>query len=326
MHTLKAEEAPDEGHDYISFDLSQFTFYRKSSETIELVQLSALKTKPRCDDLFMCGIVSFEGAKFKLEGVQFSELSIEGYDDLSSHSIANSIWLQTSQAKTRNVYYRLTTPSSEYERFHHAFLWIADLGKHFVDFLLKHAAVQLADFRTRFHKWLMKAHGRSADFQQWIRSLRFTDFRATIVAHAEYLWKEALAVITPESELRSHPIWVEFLCKVVPLQESTHSTNTKTVVTPFVYDCFKDFYFGNILDVRQIEEAANATARSTRAKLGFAREPSTSIDLPAMLPPQDIKAGDIVGLPRDGDSDWKADTNFGMNGNQIKVRPAANMC
>lgn len=313
LHTLKAEEALGIEQNYISFDLAQFTIYRNSSGPREMVQLSALKAKPGCDDLFMDGIVSFEGTTFRLQCVRFSELSIEGYNDTDCHLIAKSIWIQTVQGKPRDVYYRLTNPSHEYRRFHNVFLWTADLAKHFVDFLLAHAAVQLADFRSRFRDWLMGVHGKSTDIQEWIKCLPGTDFRATIVAHVEYLWKEALAVITPESELNSHLIWAEFLCKAVPLQKSTHSTDTKTVVTPFVYDCFKDLYFGSFLDVRHIEDAGTLTARLTKTMLGFASEPLTSINLPTMLPPEDIKAGDVVRLPRDDKvSAWKADTNFGM--------------
>ncbi|QDS77999.1 hypothetical protein FKW77_002298 [Venturia effusa] len=252
-----------------------------------MVPLNTLKTKSGCDDLIVDGLVSFEGIIFP-----------------------DSIWIQTARGNQKSVYYRLTTASHEYKRFHLAFLWVADLAKHFVDFLLEHAAVQLADFRGKFHAWLIEVHAESAEFQNWINYLPVTDFRTSIVAHIEYLWKEALDIITPESELKSHPIWAEFLCKAVPLQQHKHSSDTKTVVTPFVYDCFKNLSFGSFLDVRQIENAVALAAESTKSMLGFASDPSASIDVPAMLPPDNIKAGDVVGLPRDENSAWKAETNF----------------
>jgi DNA (cytosine-5)-methyltransferase 1 len=318
---LQATQPNEDDSDYTSFDLSQFTIYQPSESVLgvkEMVPLNVLKTKYRCDELLIDGIVSFNGTEFHLRAVPFEELSIEGYGDTECHSITDYIWIQTLYGQTSNTFYRLKTPHSDYLQFHSSFLWTADLAKYFIDFLAENDMVQLADFRSKFYEWLIAIHGSSAQFQSWISQFKGTDFRTAVIAHTEYLWKEAWAVIKPVEELESNPIWAEILdFTAIPWQknENTPEDNQSTVVTPFVYECFRDTYFGSVLDVRHTQEAAVLTAQQRmKEELGFTYDSFTRlIGFPVMLPPTDIQRGDIIALPR-SESVWhdEADTWFGL--------------
>jgi len=42
----------------------------------------------------------------------------------------------------------------EYRRFHMPYLWLATFAKYFIDYLMCHSRVELADFRSDFFQWL----------------------------------------------------------------------------------------------------------------------------------------------------------------------------
>lgn len=363
---LRTADIPEADTEYISFELSQFTIYQGRQSTspedtndeaieperevneLQMVPLHFLKTKRGCNELVLDATVTYAGASFHLRGVPFNILSIEGYGDETYHSVANAIWIQTPFGKGNNVWYRLATPSAEYLRFHFAFLWIADLGKHFVDYLEANSDIHLTDFRSNFHDWITVEHGQSAEFRAWIQQFGKTDFRTTIAAHIEYLWNEAGNVIRSENKLRRHHIWAEawsnapsYAYGTISRQENTyakktfaHTTITKTgkrktstfhytIVTPFVYNCFRGMYFGATLEERHIKSPAIRVAQGLRQQnLGFVSDPEDAYmckTLPIMGAPTNIRAGDVVGVPRDmvegKKKKWKdtALTWFGKN-------------
>jgi DNA (cytosine-5)-methyltransferase 1 len=286
-----------------------------------MVPLNALRTKRGCDKLMLHGIVSFNGTKLYLNSIPFSILAIEGYGDMECHSVANSIWIQTPLGNANNVWYRLAAPSAEYLRFHSAFLWIADLGKHFVDYLLENAMVCFTDFRCKFYAWLIERHGQSTEFQGWINKFQKTDFRTAIVAYIEYLWKEASDVL-PDRDARRHSLWVEAdprALNSIPRQQSMCAKNNSTIVTPFVYNCFSNMYFGSVMEARHVKDCTILAVQSLRREeLGFTSDSDAALSmtvLPEMQPPMNIRQGDVVGVMRDVESKWKdnADTWFGTH-------------
>ncbi|RDI81311.1 hypothetical protein Vi05172_g8512 [Venturia inaequalis] len=337
--------------EYISIELTEFTIYQVQQSSshadlndeldepegevdeLSMVPLHFLKTKRACKELVLNGTVTHADASFHLRAVTFDILSIEGYGDDDCHSVSQSIWIQTAHGKTKNIWYRLATPSAEYFRFHSDFLWIADFGKHFIDFLEANSHAHLSDFRSNFHDWIKDQHSQSKDFRAWFQEFGKVDFRTTVAAHIEYLWKEA-GVVFPVQQLSHHWIWAEADSKAFQQKKAKNKkrkntptqrrrlaihrqedllTNAKsTIVSPFVYDCFHSMYFGGMLEVRDIKQPVILAKQALRRqKLGFARNPSSASSVsPMMLPPYDINTGDVVVLPRDEDSVWKSDTNF----------------
>lgn len=144
-------------------------------ETYDMVPLHALRVRSGGNALLIDGDVSYEGTHYHLHAVPFVTLSIEGYGDTKCHSVSESVWIQTQLGEKSNVYYRLTTPRTDYFKHHSTFLWIADLGKYFVDYLLERDSVALVDFQGKFHQCLVKLHGYSSlpRLDQPIQRLRF---------------------------------------------------------------------------------------------------------------------------------------------------------
>lgn len=124
------------------------------------------------------------------------------------------------------------------------FVWLANLAKHFTDFLNRHEEVRIDDFRERFHLELEELHGTDAEFQKWQREYGDTDFRRAIAAHPDFLHKESVDI---DRRNDSHPIWKEVHPKSLTAVRQQRSVENSTVVTPFVYDCFKRLPWGNFL-------------------------------------------------------------------------------
>lgn len=101
----------------------------------------------------------------------------------------------------------------------------------------------------------------------------------------------------------------------VPPQYSICAKSNLTIVTPFVHRCFRDMYFGNVLEVRHVKQAAILSAQLLwKKKLGFpGKSPSKSFVPLEMVSPRMVKIGDVVGVMRDVDTKWKenADTWYG---------------
>lgn len=150
------------------------------------------------------------------------------------------------------------------------------------------------------------------------------DFRITIAAHIDYLWKEASDVIRPIARVQRHQVWAEVDPRAspkapgaIPRQEAIHANkkftfakttrNGKkksieyyyTIVTPFVYDCFRGMYFGSVMEARYTKDAAVQAAQTCRNReLGFpcnVKDKNAGKALPHIDLPTDIRAGDIVG-------------------------------
>ena len=125
-----------------------------------------------------------------VQKVPFKALSIGGYEDLIAHTTFPDIWIQSSidaREHCGGVWYRLKSPSTEYSRFHEPFMWLADLAKHFVDYLDNHENVCLQDFRIDFFAWLRMLHGDQPGFNEWAEAYGDVDFRRAIVAHSGFL-------------------------------------------------------------------------------------------------------------------------------------------
>jgi DNA (cytosine-5)-methyltransferase 1 len=173
--------------------------------------------------------------------------------------------------------------------------------------------VSLSHFRARFFNWATEEHGSNPQFLDWAGKSRSTDFRTAFNRYFQWLWSEATNEwIDPKQAIRSHPIWKEAdpdgkWLTAIPKQESALS---KTIVTPYVYHCFKKMYFGGQLEAEGISDPKVQAAYDARKQaLGFAMEREDNFQQyspSSTQPSQAIKVGDIIGVTRDLETDWQS--------------------
>ncbi|KAG7124398.1 hypothetical protein HYQ45_013678 [Verticillium longisporum] len=194
--------------DFFEIELGQFVVYRHSLSDrnkpphrrqypYEMRPLQTLCTKGAHSTLYADGILSHGDAKFFVRGIAFGELPLGNYG-MAEPTVGDQIWISSTlnqRMGKKNIYYKLTTPAKEYARYHHGFLWIADLGKHVVDYMAaagdKKRRVEFRHFKSHFHKWLIQAHGHNAVFNR-----------------CDFIYKEAHGVLTPQ-QVFFHTFWKE---------------------------------------------------------------------------------------------------------------------
>ncbi|KAF2760107.1 S-adenosyl-L-methionine-dependent methyltransferase [Pseudovirgaria hyperparasitica] len=302
--------------DHTTLELTEFSIYRPDHSAIhpaELEPLHILRVKDGVNELLFDGVISCGKERRYVKGVSFSIRAVEGYGDLTRHSVDDSVYIQTIQAKACNVWYRLQIPSPEYRFYHETFLWIANLGKHVIDYLESHEYedVSLMHFRREFYDWMVSQHGEIPQFRAWLSEYGKTDYRIPINAYSDWLWNEAVDI---EPENANKRLWTEILPERLSAIESNIVPSARpehTKVTPFAYRCFKNAYFAEFLQPTEaVPDVLNS--KMLRAKqLGFAndsgkyaRETPTGVTIEK----EQIRVGDVVGTHQDGGGRWDRST------------------
>ncbi|MCJ1398754.1 DNA methyltransferase Dim-2 [Xylographa trunciseda] len=312
------------GSFFTSLDLDEFSFYRPSHKDgggrlcNELVALHDSITTTLGNLCYFDGFILDGSERHYVRKIPFKLLSVGGYEDLDTHTVENHIWIQSllgGKGIDGGTWYRLKTSSKEYTRYHRPFLWVADLAKHVLDFLNYHKEVTLNAFRHNFYVWLLKVHGNDISFKIWSQEYGDSDFRRAIVAHSKYIVGQSLQL---GGGYESHPMWGEVgpglnLLNAVMRQQDREQF---TVVTPLVYQCFKDMAFGRFLNPQKPTTLEGNTFSWPR--------PSYSTSIPARTIGHSqgsivktksagaICKGDVVKLVRDSSrtSKWKDDEPF----------------
>lgn len=233
--------------DFVEFELTEFSIYMPDTPLYghELRGLQDLASKMGHSCFLLDGVLSVGNSRHYVQGVPFKVCSIGNYGE-EFDDVDGAIWLQSDINIRTNIYYRLKNPASEYARFHLGFLWLANLSKHFVDYSLacqkQRKKVSIHNFRADFAQWCQKMHTDSLKFRSWCLEYGRHDFRQAVSANINFLFKESMGVT---SKLRSLYIWEETLeltsIKEYPIKEN------KTIVTPYVYECFSHLRFGHLL-------------------------------------------------------------------------------
>ncbi|KAI9874758.1 MAG: DNA methyltransferase Dim-2 [Pleopsidium flavum] len=236
---------------YLSFILTEFSVYlpEKGPHPDELISLHNLESRRGHHGYLFDGVLCHGSLRRYVQRVPFGILSIGNYEDTDQHTVGPSIWLQTACSRRVNVWYQLGQPSPEYERYHQPFLWLADLSKHFVDYLDNHDKVSLRDFKETFFSWINNLHGQDSSFQRWLAEYAGTDFRRAIAANPEFLWNQARDL--NQQAFDKHPLSVEVHPNDLNGIKVQTSSEESTLVTPFVYECFKHLSWGQFLKPRR---------------------------------------------------------------------------
>ncbi len=321
MMALRDQTAFDT-EDFIEFDLNDFCIYVNSANYPgELRSLHNLATKSAHDSFCFDGTLSIGHLHFFVRRVKFSMLPIGNYGR-SNPTVGDEIWIQSAVNAKREVYYRLKKPAFEYARFHEPFRWAADLAKHVVDFcgsrVDRGRQVAISDFRAAFARWLQKTHGQAPSFQEWYSRHDSHDFRTSVVANVEFIYKEMFGVLGARKtgslqlfrETRDF-CWYKPSCAPGP-----EGQIPPTIVTPYIKDCFGHTKFGHLLKL------AGPHAEAEQVRQGDTSPDSgETVPYPPTTTPltreviQRISPGDVISTLRDGESTgtkWKRESAVGV--------------
>ncbi|TPX18188.1 uncharacterized protein E0L32_002697 [Thyridium curvatum] len=314
----------DSSNEWTDIVLHNFSIYIDSEKNgNEMRSLHCLSTKNGPNPMYFNGVLEHGDIRHYVRKVPFRELPIGNYgetgeDGEDASSINGQIWIRSLYNENREVYYRLTTPSIEYKRFFTPFLWVADLGKHFVDYCDAIAQtkrpVYIRNFQSEFSEWLHRHHGDSLAFQRWRAAFGRDDFRTAVVANIDHLWKETNNIMSEFLDRRSKylPIFQEILSLDRFQQEILPCEDTKeirpTVVTRYIYNCFKHMQLGKIL-----QPVASEHEKSTAEPVigePFLQTPAHSLTRKDMI--DNIRLGDVISTSRDGlatGTKWKIEAS-----------------
>jgi DNA (cytosine-5)-methyltransferase 1 len=304
---------------YTYFTLNDFTIYNPldSRHSHEMVTLDRLQNRGGCNEFLFDGVLSVGEQNHFVQGVRFQIMAVDGYGEADVVGLRDRICIQSPIGQANEVWYQLGTPSSVYERFYTPFLWLTQFTKFFVDYLIETKEVTLHHFRSRFAQWLKDRYPARGELKQWLeRCNHLNDFRTTVSAHYGYLWKECFSIDDRKTGLCKHPIWGEvnpFALSAIP-ERPNHEE--KTIVTPFVYNCFKRMYFHEHMEMRKIKDDTILKAVAEKKKalgltpFGASQAPEACIPTPqsfhhASNDTIDVMVGDVVCVPPEIDGAWR---------------------
>lgn len=275
----------------------------------EFVSLHEICSKPNSDLWYMDGILHDGRTQTYIQRVPFSLLSIGGYENFNQHTVRSHVWIQSVRGREKDVWYCLENPSPEYRRYHEAFLWLADFAKHLIDFMYNNERVSLHTLRTNLYNWLQDTHGQDLAFNQWQADYPDTDFRRVAAAHHQFLYNEARQL---DVSYGSHPLWGEVHTKMLNAVPKQQPQEKKTVVTSYVYNCFKSLW-GKQMESRQPSHAALRACENRKKRMCFTiltsshksgRHGVPTERVSDAVGPSGVCVGDVVQLPNDG-KNWR---------------------
>lgn len=303
--------------------LDDFVVYRDHSDNprdptyLSFVALTDVAIKQGGSTFFFDGVVrgtdrEHRPKTFYIKRISFALVTISGYEDVERHTVGDDLWIQSTHCRARgDIWYRLGTPAPEYAQYNKLFSWVADLSKHLIDYFYMHpdTGLHLTDFETRFADWLLDHHGKDPTFMEWYSEYDKRDFRHALVAHSVFLHKHASDL---DRSYLEHPVWGQIgLSLGKPAIKEHPATTRDTVVTPYVYQCFKNMPWSSHLKVVNFNNKALHAQRLNQMKFEGGRpkkpavqsRPGGSVSVPGKS--LRILPGDVIATPKDQGSAWK---------------------
>lgn len=314
--------------DFDEIMLDDFAIYLdKERCSQEMRSLHQLNTKIGHNDFYFDGVLRIGDTRTYVRRIPITAVPIGNYGSISYHTVRDNIWLQSPLSYKRELYYRLGKPAKEYARFFYPFLWVADLAKHFVDFLSIMAenerSVSIHHFRSTFAAWMKKSHKDSPEFFSWLRQHPSDDYRTSIAANIGFLHKETLGVLN-HREAYSHAIWAEiweFQSFTSITSQPKTETPPPTIVTQYIFDCFEHLPFGDRLKVVPLSsrttELRNSLIRQRHLELpSKLHQTSKDISTAPQERIKNIRPGDTISTHRDDAESgtlWKRELSKGFS-------------
>lgn len=319
-HHASKEEQPS----YTYFDLDDFSIYRPDHprHSHELATLDRLQNRGGFNEFLFDGMLSVGDEKHFVSGVRFSIMAIDGYGDADVYTLDGQICIQSPKAEMAEVWYRFRRPSQEYKRFYDPFLWLAHFTKYFIDYLMATESVTLLQFKKLFYDWPSTRHEHRTAFSSWLRECNLKDFRTTVAANIGFLWKECWSIDDDRLGLCKHPIWGEVDPMRLTAIPERQNLEHRTIVTPFVYHCFKKMYFHEHLEPRNVTGSVILdTARQRKEDIGLTpfgtlQSRNATGFTPESLPDSavdttyDVTEGDVVCVPANVESGWRTSSSI----------------
>ncbi|KAJ4862027.1 hypothetical protein T069G_02981 [Trichoderma breve] len=316
----------ERGQSFSEIQLDEFAIYiDRDKFPEEMRSLHHLHTKIGHSSFYFDGILSIGHAKFYVRRVPVAAVPIGNYNSISKHTVRDNIWLQSPLSHKMSLFYKLGKPAKEYARFFYPFLWVADLAKHFVDFLCimegNKRSVSIHHFRSTFAAWLQESHGRSPEFTEWLNQHPSDDYRTSIAANIGFLHKETLGVLD-HRKAYSHAIWAE-IWEFESFKRNPpkiEMANPPTIVTQYIYDCFKHLAFGDRFQVVPLslktKTLRNGLIRQRHLEFPSKLHQSTKpLSTAAKARIANIRPGDTISTHRDGAASgtlWKRELSEGF--------------
>ncbi|KZZ96327.1 cytosine-specific methyltransferase [Ascosphaera apis ARSEF 7405] len=309
---LEHPEVFDEGE----IELNNFVVYAAPRDNRDgIVSLDQVAIKVGKSTFCFDGQIQVGDETHYLEGVPFSLVSVGGYEDLEQHTVHDSLWIQSSsnEHSGNGLWYRLKQPAKDYRHHFELFMWVANLAKHLLDFLSAHENVTLEHFKSDFVSWLKDVHGTDEGFMAWLAKYPSPDFRHAIVAHADFLQKQALDMDRQGDALacyENHLLWHEINPSLTPnlVMEKQPQTAKGTIVTPYVKRCFKEMEWGRFLNASEPRPEIAPLHKARCEAMGFnavfgGKKPQFKSNFEGNS--HGVQVGDVVLVPRDEQTKWK---------------------
>lgn len=309
---------------FVEYNLDDFAVYCDTKVyPCEMRSLHHLDTRFELRNFYFDGILSVGGeGKIFVKRVPIVAMPIDNYGDLTKHTVRGQLWLRSELNQKRAIYYRLGQPAREYARFFNPLLWVADLAKHFVDYLTVMGAskrkVSIHLFRSSFKTWLERAHKNAPAFIGWLEEHPSDDFCTSIVANIAFLHKEAIGVLGEKSTY-FHTVWSE-IWNFSRYEVQPKATNPHTVVTQYMYDLFAHMPFGDQLEVvplsKKTESLRNRLIQQRHLELPSAlHDTAKSVSTAPEQRIKNIRPGDTISTKRDDEHSgtrWKREVSRGF--------------
>ncbi|KAL7790179.1 hypothetical protein V8C43DRAFT_323194 [Trichoderma afarasin] len=316
----------ERGQSFSEIQLDGFAIYiDRDKFPEEMRSLHHLHTKIGHSSFYFDGIISTGDSKFYVRRVPVAAVPIGNYNSISKHTVRDNIWLQSPLSHKMSLFYKLGKPAKEYARFFYPFLWVADLAKHFVDFLCimeeNKRSVSIHHFRSTFAAWVKESHGRSPEFTEWLNQHPSDDYRTSIAANIGFLHKETLGVLD-HHKAYSHAIWAE-IWEFESFKRNPpkiEMANPPTIVTQYIYDCFKHLAFGDRLQVVPLslktKTLRNGLIRQRHLEFpSKLHQPTKPLSTAAKARIANIRPGDTISTLRDDAASgtlWKRELSEGF--------------
>jgi site-specific DNA-cytosine methylase len=278
------EEDLPEFQEFILRDFVVYGSVENKTFPGHMQNLHVVATEQKTQDFYFDGYLDQEGTRRYLHRILIRDVNIGSLQDRSRHSAEDQIYIQSESGyevgRTLNedVWYRLEQPAIGYSSLFTDFLWVADLMKHFLDYLSINSDVHLEDFRAKFINQLQAWHSNDVVFRSWHKKCSSKlDFRQHIARHATFLNNQTWSLEKrPGTRLLRQPIWRQ-ICPGHDFSSSKGPQNPKeqTAVTRNVMKSFCATFpaWGpdgfNLLDVVNPVVQVEASRRRRMRERGF---------------------------------------------------------
>ena len=273
-------------HDFVVYESVQRNNpLRGLMQTLDVI---ATESRSTGRGFYFDGYVYHEGGCHYLQRVLIRRVNIGALQDPGHHTTRDHIYIQSDTAQrlgktvSEEIWYRLLRPIPEYSKLFDTFIGVADLMKHFVDFLTASVDVDedvnLADFRDKFIQRLHNWHANNTIFEKWHKTCGSTsNFMRHIARHASFLHNQVSSIDGEQAaRLLRLSIWWE-ICPGSNFSQRTepHDDKEQTVVTHNIKRAFERTFpaWGperfNLLKAVDLDEQVENARWHRKRELGF---------------------------------------------------------